>query len=46
MASTDHRVVLLADPGEEVIGQKSCQTLIDEWQERISGSEGFWEEPE
>jgi hypothetical protein len=40
----DQRVVLLADPGEEVVGHKSCRTLVDEWQKRISGSEIFWEE--
>jgi hypothetical protein len=44
MSSMDPRVVLLADPGGEVIGHKSCRTLVDEWQKRISGSEVFWEE--
>jgi hypothetical protein len=44
MAHADERLVLLADTGSGVVGQKSCKTLIDEWQERMNGREGFWEE--
>ena len=44
LANMDHRVVLLDHPGDDIIGHKSCQMLVDEWQERMNGGEVFWEE--
>lgn len=46
LARADYRIVLVDDTGDEIIGYKSRQKLFSEWQERMNGSEIFWEEPD